>query len=391
MSSQRDLFLVTCIVTSLVSVVTSLHLQSGAIGGRTEKDERDDLFGQVLRGLEKATKFFREDYSSINVDGLFGIRLAQGTIIQSLEWCLHGHASKCPPMLQQRLVRLNNTIGDLAAKALPYIEAEDPAYYESFIKTIDSPYLIQPSSRSLGDAIAEAGSLDEYDEDRGDRCLSSLMGTWNEDDSTQPTCTVASGCLDMMTKPGQAKYSITHQLLFFIVAEKNGCLENMDELLNEAVGVTTKGLERQLCGRIYSEMLQEARGGQVPTLHQDLFLEQNLLCGVIGFEEFFKPEWTRLIMTWQTAQGCFGMPRSLISIQEKVEAVSEEQRVLLEAMRQEADDIDAQSNYQHAHGTSWTSRKLMRERVMQGDCLSHKSGLGIGVLGVIQRHLLTTS
>ena len=62
------------------------------------------------------------------------------------------------------------------------LKAEDPAYYESFIKTIDSPYLIQPSSRSLGDAIAEAGSLDGYDEDRGDRCLSSLMGTWNEDD-----------------------------------------------------------------------------------------------------------------------------------------------------------------------------------------------------------------
>ena len=56
---------------------------------------------------------------------------------------------------------------------------------------------------------------------------------------------------------------------------QNGCLENMDELLKARSGADTKELERQLCGHIYSEMLQESEGGQVPTLQQDLFLEQS--------------------------------------------------------------------------------------------------------------------
>lgn len=43
-------------------------------------DSGDDLFGKVLYNLEKQIDFFASDYSDINVDGLFGLRMAQGTL-----------------------------------------------------------------------------------------------------------------------------------------------------------------------------------------------------------------------------------------------------------------------------------------------------------------------
>lgn len=36
------------------------------------------LLDRVLDNLEKQSKFFSSDYSDINVDGLFGLRMAQG-------------------------------------------------------------------------------------------------------------------------------------------------------------------------------------------------------------------------------------------------------------------------------------------------------------------------
>lgn len=38
----------------------------------------NDLLGKVLDNLEKQIAFFSADFSDINVDGLFGLRMAQG-------------------------------------------------------------------------------------------------------------------------------------------------------------------------------------------------------------------------------------------------------------------------------------------------------------------------
>jgi len=365
----------------LLILVTSQPQGQGS-GSRVQNHGR--LLHDVLRGLEKATEFFREDFSSINVDGLFGIRLAQGTILQSLDWCMSDVSVRCPSELLQRLQALNTTIGHMADKALPYIKAQDPEYYTSFYKTIDSPYLIQEAgSQSLGDAVAPPGLAMEYNEDSGDRCLANIMGTWSKDGRIADVCTVGEDCLEMMTRPNQASYSITHQLLYFIMAEKNGCLKVLDAALARRQLGSVKEFERQLCGHIYSEVRREVKDGAVAQLKQDLFLEQNVLCGVIGFAEFFPPSWIRLVLSWQTSRGCFSMQGPLVAIQPaataQVEHTLDKQRQLLRLMEEEAKRIDE---------SVWTRRKLLRERVMEDDCLAHKSGLGIALLGVYQRHLL---
>lgn len=38
----------------------------------------DPVLKEVLHAVEKGLEFFSDDYSAINVDGLFGLRLGQG-------------------------------------------------------------------------------------------------------------------------------------------------------------------------------------------------------------------------------------------------------------------------------------------------------------------------
>ena len=51
-------------------------LYAGVFGARLPK--LDVEIGDVFKAIENGVKFFSEDYSSINVDGLFGLRLGQG-------------------------------------------------------------------------------------------------------------------------------------------------------------------------------------------------------------------------------------------------------------------------------------------------------------------------
>jgi hypothetical protein len=40
---------------------------------------RKGVTERVFRALERAVKFFEEDYKDLNLDGLYGLRVAQGT------------------------------------------------------------------------------------------------------------------------------------------------------------------------------------------------------------------------------------------------------------------------------------------------------------------------
>jgi len=49
-----------------------------AVGSLAVPPTENVLLAKVLGTVEKTLNFFAEDYSSINVDGLFGLRIGQG-------------------------------------------------------------------------------------------------------------------------------------------------------------------------------------------------------------------------------------------------------------------------------------------------------------------------
>ncbi|KAL8591545.1 hypothetical protein ACOMHN_055512 [Nucella lapillus] len=138
--------------------------------------------------------------------------------------------------------------------------------------------------------------------------------------------------------------------------------------------------QQRMCGSIYSEALTEVKDGKVMEIFQDLFLEQVLVCGTLGFENFMRSDWMRMVMAWQKPIGCFSINDPvMLQTESMLVKAQEQERQLMKDLKQEASMIEQQ------HGSG---RKLLRERIMQDGCLAHKSGLGFGTLSLYTRYLV---
>jgi hypothetical protein len=352
---------------------------SQSLAAPREKQSDLILLDKVLAATERATAFFQQDYAAINVDGLFGIQLCQGSLVEALKTCSRPDGD-CPARLTARLEAIVNTLGNVSEKALPYIQEQDPAYYASFRSVIEVPFNVRHIPEWLGDYISPPGSDTSYNEAQGDGCYSKLFGTFSDTVRTYPKCTVTTDCWDYMTGGNTAGYFITHQLLYLIVAENNGCLPEVERFL-DLKATSVREIEKRFCGHIYSEAQEEFNDGNVPILEQDLFLEQSVLCGVLGFQDFYSHQWISTILGWQNARGCFTLPPTLVGVEEKLSQAADRQRKLLDLLDKEAEQIDASQNIR-------MRRHLLREAKMEGDCLAHKTGLAFGVLGMYIRHLV---
>ena len=147
----------------------------------------------------------------------------------------------------------------------------------------------------------------------------------------------------MMTSPMTTDYSLTHQLLWFLVAKNIGCIKQ--KLANKKLDY----FEDYFCANIYAD----AKFNLLNNTNQDLFLEQLLLCSIAGYDEFLRFDWLNTILTWQHPDyACFG---------------------------------DASETVQFHHQTK---RHLLYDQEMNNGCSSHKSGLAAGLLATYARVFL---
>jgi hypothetical protein len=98
---------------------------------------------------------------------------------------------------------------------------------------------------------------------------------------------------------------LTHQVVFVNIALHRNC---------HAVLSTREGEELldRLCTKTYAEAEFLAAKGFPPRFH-DLFAEQVMLCGLVGFQNFARTDWLREIMSWQKqgTVGCYGYPKGV--------------------------------------------------------------------------------
>lgn len=349
------------------------------VSGRARREEDAGLLDKVLDAVKLGLGFFAQDYSSINVDGLFGLRLGQGQIIQALEEC--SGSSTCPARVQDELRELKDKIERAAAAAMGYVRADDPDYFERFEQAVSQPYLLKYTPQKLANLDkTPAGSDESYDEEVGDACFARTMGTYKEGGKKVNRCNVTRSCWNMMTQPDRSRYSITHQLLFLIIIEKTDCVASVEENL----GVRLQEFRDRECGAIYNEGQKESKDGDVNEMTQDLFLEQTLVCGCLGYEDFMRHDWMRMVLRWQMPSGCFSLHhKTLLAMEQEVSIFREQERKLMKDLEWEAKMIEEQQQQPRHH-----SRTLLREKVMKDGCLSHKSGLGFGTLCLYLRYLI---
>ncbi|XP_076452210.1 UPF0764 protein C16orf89-like [Babylonia areolata] len=215
-----------------------------------EGTEARKMLEDMVAAVERTLAFFSEDYASINVDGLFGIRVAQGQILEAQKEC-QGSGS-CPEDLQRRLQAIVDQFDTAAEAALSYVKEEDPQYFRRFLQVIDRPFLLPYRQKTLQDlSKTPVGDDSSYDEETGDECLSRIMGAFVEESSGKKIeeCNVTRSCWDMMTDKGRCKYSITHQLLYFSFIEKSAADSGVRMLVNEwAVAAQCCGTAREALG-----------------------------------------------------------------------------------------------------------------------------------------------
>ncbi len=146
-----------------------------------------------------------------------------------------------------------------------------------------------------------------------------------------------------MTSPKSKDYRLTHQLLWFLIAKNIGCIN--EKIANKKLNY----FEDYFCANIY----EDANYNLINNINQDLFLEQLLLCSIIGYEEFLRFDWFNTILSWQHPYyDCFSDASETIRFHQKAK------------------------------------RHLLVEHLMNNGCLSHKSGLAAGLLATYSRVFL---
>lgn len=287
-------------------------------------------------------------------------------------------------------------MSDTCDKALPYVKSYDEDYFQRFKDTIDKPYLLpyQPTTFTKKDLSLSEGKNSSYNEDKGDACYARLMGTFKEGDKLLPKCNVTSSCWDYMTSSGTARYAITHQLLYFIVMEKVGCTSQVEKFNN---GEKILDIQKRFCSKIYQEASDLASSGNVRITNRDLFLEQTVLCGTLGFEDFMRKDWIKMAVKWQDKKdGCFKMSLSraddaadkLIKTIAGMEGITDPKVIQQYEKQAEAKVLKSYKEDESIFGNISTMRKLLREKGMKDNCLSHTSGLGFGAFSTYLRYMI---
>ncbi|ESO83508.1 hypothetical protein LOTGIDRAFT_169202 [Lottia gigantea] len=267
---------------------------------------------RVISALEKLLKFYKGNYRDLNLDGLFGLRAAEGHIHLILSEHKNGSHAWFTPNILSQLQSLANTSSAVSAEALEFVKQDDEEYYNNLKYLIEHPWDIAHKHRKL-DAelrwtpkIYKLSKSVKFDESVSDTCMSNIAGN----DKNIKKCTITKNCLDVMTAKGLTEYGITHQLLWTMLAEKAGCLQELGSLLGSAKETSVSKMQTEFCTNNFYEMAAVVHiymQGTITGDYQDLFLEQQFVCPSLGFYEFLKKEYLDQILSWQFESGCFAI------------------------------------------------------------------------------------
>ncbi|CAF1178845.1 unnamed protein product [Adineta steineri] len=299
--------------------------------------------GYALNALQRLLNFFESNADNLNLDGLYGLRIAQGQL-NTLEQILISSRNKQIILTDKNHIihSLSIQIERIANISLNTIAHEQSLYLHRFSLIVYQPFIIEYQTRKINKNLIEQGKRNaDFNEEESDKCFAELLGSSDHLNSTK--CFISKSCWKMMTSPLSKNYRLTHQLLWFLIAKNINCIDQ--DIANERVN----HFEDMFCANIY----EDAKLNLFNNINQDLFLEQILLCSIIGYEDFLRFDWFNTILTWQHPDyDCFSDASETIRFHQR------------------------------------EKRHLLIEQEMNHACLSHKSGLAAGLLATYSRAFL---
>lgn len=222
-----------------IFILLLFWLSLGCFGASSE---HENLAKQVIFRLHKTLDFLEKDYESVNLDGLFGIRISEGVFIKLT------HKAKSNLfyyLLKKSIQSFNHRISYLAKKVhenLVYLSVE---YIHKFNRLVERPFVSKTKIDTglLDDHLLKINfkKNDTFNEKLSDLCYSQLING-NYGDLIEPLC------FEFFTTDGTSGYSLTHQLLFFVIADN---FDRFDDVTDQLLDFLTRDRNKDRLMTIY--------------------------------------------------------------------------------------------------------------------------------------------
>ncbi|EUB62713.1 UPF0764 protein C16orf89 -like protein [Echinococcus granulosus] len=287
-----------------VLLLACLALAVGASWSRSPIDanlsahQAEELFAAT----ERALVFMLRNYDALNLDGVLGVRVLQGVYDQLLAACGPDLPRRMAEKMEQ-LQKLANLVGTLGTVTAAI---KTPFYFSraSFLLNAELWRFILPTRHFETLPTTDMNSIftdDNISEVLSDHCL--LEFTQHD---SHPQCAISRECFANMNADNHTSYSLTHQILYYLVGIGARCdLQLIDLAGAEPHVESVEQKMAQFCAKIDSEARTLAKN-DFPKEARDLFMEQVGMCGVAGFTQIARPEWLDRIVTWQNPHsGCY--------------------------------------------------------------------------------------
>ena len=62
----------------------------------------------------------------------------------------------------------------------------------------------------------------------------------------------------------------------------------------------------KICSDVYSQLLLVERIHPIKRIDADLMMEQSVVCGLLGYNQFLTPQRLKRVLGWQRQSGCYG-------------------------------------------------------------------------------------
>ncbi|XP_068605520.1 UPF0764 protein C16orf89 homolog [Brachionichthys hirsutus] len=273
---------------------------------------RAEVIDDVLTSVSRGASFLEQQHEHINLDGVVGFFLLQAELKEAVRTWPHSD----PVSWAQRTaaVALLKRLDQSLEKAVAALQQIDPKYYREFEPLLSSSFWLLPQGWSSTDPslVYPTTSASEcYDEQLSDKCLTLLLGTWKMNGTP---CIVTKPCRDTMTRSGCPHYSLSHQLLYFMIGRMRGCTNLLKgDTRASRVNMTERSYEKVFCSNMMKTNDDIIRDGLTKQM-VDIFTENILICGLAGFSDFYKADWLQHILDQQDEEvGCFGRDKSIVS------------------------------------------------------------------------------
>ncbi|XP_071750896.1 UPF0764 protein C16orf89 homolog [Centroberyx gerrardi] len=322
---------------------------------------QEEVIDDILNSLTKGAAFLEEQHENINLDGVVGFLILQAELKEAVRTWPHTD----PLSWAQRTatVALVRRLDQSLDKAVAALQQNDPKYYREFEPLLSWRFWLVPQEWSSTDsslAYSSTRNSECYDEQLSDKCMTLLLGTWKNNGTP---CIVTKSCRDTMTRFGCPHYSLSHQLLYFMIGTMKGCSNMLKgDMRASRANMTERSYQKIFCSNMMKsnlEIIKDDFSGQT----QDIFIENILLCGLAGFSDFYKADWLQHILRLQDQDaGCFGSDERGIS-----QIIGDE---LLEQLQPHR-------------------RVKRRDKTLRDGCSSHMTGVAVSALGGYLSYYLT--